>query len=120
MKKSLSLTALVVGAGLVFATGSSVLAYRGDSNVKGPNYTPERHEVMVKAFEQNDYNTWKAQMAGRGRVSQVINSQNFARFAQMRKLQLEGKTEEASKIRSELGLGQGQGQGGNKGRGCIQ
>ena len=66
---------------------------------------------MTRAFENKDYNAWKEQMQGRGRVSQVINEGNFARFAEMHKLMLEGKTEEAGKIRTELGLGLGDGSG---------
>lgn len=120
MKKFLSFTVFALGAGLLLVAGSSVLAYKGDLNVKGPNYTPERHEAMTKAFEQNDYAAWKTQIQGRGRVSLVINEQNFARFSEMRKLQLEGKTDEANKIRVELGLGQGGGQGRGAGRGCAR
>ena len=59
-------------------------------------------------------------MQGRGRVSQVVNEGNFARFAEMHKLMLEGKTNEANAIRTELGLGlrngSGQGQGMGYGR----
>ena len=107
----LGATALVLG-GLVFGA-SSARAYRGDPNVQGPNYTPERHEAMTKAFENKDYNAWKQLMQGKGRVVQVVNEGNFAEFAKMHKLMLEGKTEEAAKIRTSLGLGlkNGLGQG---------
>ncbi|MDO9231582.1 MAG: hypothetical protein Q7U36_03860 [bacterium] len=110
---------LVATAGLV---GSALYAsaYQGDPNVKGPNYTTERHDAMTKAFENNDYNAWKELMAGRGRATQVINEGNFSRFAEAHKLALEGKTEEAKKIRAELGLGlrNGDGQGRGMGRGA--
>src|SRR4030043_1220880 len=119
-KKLLAVSALVLGAGVLLATTSGVLAYRGDPNVQGPNYSPERHEAMTKAFENNDYNAWKELMQGTGRVTQVINEGNFARFAEAHKLALEGKTEEAKSIRTELGLGlrngSGQGQGMGYGR----
>ena len=109
---------LLVG-GLVLSSGKA-LAYRGDPSVQGPYYSEERHEEMTKAFENNDYNAWKEQMGGRGRVSQVVNEQNFSRFAEAHKLALEGKTEEATKIRQELGLGlqdgSGKGVGGGFGR----
>ena len=109
---------LLVG-GLVVSSGKA-LAYRGDPSVQGPYYSEERHEEMTKAFENNDYNAWKEQMGGRGRVSQVVNEQNFSRFAEAHKLALEGKTEEATKIRQELGLGlqdgSGKGVGGGFGR----
>lgn len=120
-KKILTLSALTIGAGVLLTSVSGVLAYRGDTSVAGPNCTPERHEVMTQAFENNDYNAWKEQMQGRGRVTQVVNEGNFARFAEMHKFQLEGRTDEANAIRTELGLGQqngsGQGQGQKMGYG---
>ncbi len=108
------LTTLVVG-GLLLTP--SVWAYRGDPNIQGPNYSPERHEAMSKAFNNNDYNAWKKLMNGRGRVSQVVNKDNFTKFAQAHKLMLEGKKAEATKIRTELGLGLGKGHGYGMGRG---
>jgi hypothetical protein len=113
----LGLTALAIG-GAVFAP-HAVLAYRGDSTVKGPNYTEERHTAMEKAFENNEYNAWKRLMDGRGRATQVINKDNFAKFAEAHKLAEQGKTAEANKIRAELGLGlnSGNGMGCGMGRG---
>ena len=112
---------LVATAGLV-GSALYVSAYQGDPNVKGPNYTAERHDAMLKAFENKDYNAWKELMAGRGRATQVINEGNFSKFAEAHKLALEGKTEEAKKIRAELGLGlrngNGNGQGHGMGRGA--
>jgi len=119
-KTILALSGIVGGVGALFATSSGVFAYRGDPSVTGPNYTAERHVAMTTAFENKDYNAWKAQMQGRGRVTQVVNESNFARFAEMHQLMLEGKTTEANAIRTELGLGlnngSGQGQNGGYGR----
>lgn len=98
------------------AYSTEAIAYRGDSNQTGPNYSPERHEQMEKAFENNDYNAWKNLMNGRGRVVSVINEKNFNRFAEAHKLMKEGKTDEANKIREELGLGQGNRQGMKQGQ----
>lgn len=105
----LGISALVIG-GMILAP-DSVQAYKGDPNVKGPNYTAERHEAMTQAFEKNDYNAWKNFMQGRGRVTQVVNEKNFARFAEAHKLALAGKKAEADKIRAELGLGMKNGSG---------
>ncbi len=115
-KTILALSAITLGAGALFATTSSALAYRGDPNVQGPNYTAERHEAMTKAFENRDYNAWKELMSGRGRATQVVDEGNFARFAEMHKLMLEGKTDEANKIRTELGLGLRDGSGYGQGQ----
>ena len=118
---------LLIGASILVLSGTLVMpklveAYRGDPSVqgpKGPNFTEERHQEMIQAFDGNDYQAWKELMQGKGRVTEVINEDNFARFAEAHKLALEGKTEEASQIREELGLGLGnrRGQGNGQGRG---
>ena len=114
----IGITALVIGVSML--TAQTAEAYKGDPNVKGPNYTQERHDAMTKAFANKDYNAWKALMTGKGRVTQVVTAQNFAKFAEAHNLALAGKTTEANKIRTELGLGlhngsgMGQGMGRNK------
>ena len=106
-----SASALILG-GVILAP-KMVEAYKGDPSVQGPDCTPERHEAMAQAFENNDFGAWMEQMEGKGRVKDVINEGNFARFAEAHKLMLEGKTDEAAQIRAELGLGlkNGSGQG---------
>jgi hypothetical protein len=108
MKKTtlgLGLGALVLGLGVISASSGTALAYRGDPVVKDPDYSVERHEAMTKAFENKDYDAWKSLMAGRGRVVQVVNKDNFAEFAEAHALMRQGKTAEAQKIRQKLGLG---------------
>ena len=107
--------ALVLGVSGVIANTAD--AYRGDPNVKGPNYSTERHTAVQKALETNDYNAWKTLMEGKGRVTQVINQDNFAKFAEAYKLALKGDTAGAEKIRNELGLNLGQGMKGGLGKG---
>ena len=102
--KFIYLSIMLAVTGLILSS-TKAFAYRGDLTVKGPNYSEERHEAMLKAFENNDYNSWKLLMQGRGKVSQVINESNFPKFAQAHRLVLEGNIEEAKKIRNELGLG---------------
>lgn len=119
MKKvtlGLGALALLVGA---MGVSSVALAYRGDPAVKGPNYTVERHVAMEKAFENKDYNAWKNLMQGRGRVTEVVNKDNFAKFSEAHELAQQGKMAEAQKIRQELGLGlqNGSGRGMGMGRG---
>lgn len=107
--KYLIIGGIAVAGALVLSQG--VLAYRGNPGETGPNFSTERHEAMQKAFENKDYGLWKNLMNGRGRVTQVVNEQNFSRFAEMRKLMLEKKCDEANQIRKELGLNQGNEQG---------
>lgn len=114
-KLFLGLTALAIGGAIV--APQAALAYRGDPNIQGPNYTAERHDAMTKAFENNDYNAWKSLTSGRGRVTQVVTADNFARFAEAHRLTLEGKTDEANAIRTELGLGLQNGSGIGQGMG---
>ncbi len=102
----------------IIGTGATTaLAYKGDPNVKGPNYTPERHEAMTNAFATGDYNAWAELMSGKGRVSQMVTADNFARFAQAHALAQAGDLEGAKAIRAELGLGMGDGSGQGKGNG---
>lgn len=109
---TLGATALVLG-GLVM-TPKLVEAYQGDPNVQGPNFTIERHEAMTQAFENNDFQAWKEQMQGKGRVIQVVNEDNFAQFALGHKLAQEGELDKAKQIRAELGLGLRNGFGKNQ------
>lgn len=55
-------------------------------------------------MNSNDYQAWNELMAGRGRVMQVINEDNFARFVEARELVHNGDLEGADEIRKELGL----------------
>jgi hypothetical protein len=100
----LTLGPAVVAAGALFST-TGALAYRGDPTTFGPYHTEEREAAMDKAFSNNDYNAWKNLMQGRGRVTQVINEDNFAQFAKAHQLAEQGKTAEANQIRTQLGLG---------------
>ena len=113
----LGLTALALGTGVIFTTASSVLAYRGDPAVTGPNYTAERHEAMENAFETKDYTSWKNLMGDKGRVTQVVNKDNFAKFAEAHQLAEDGKLVEANQIRTELGLNLHNGSGRGTGMG---
>jgi hypothetical protein len=97
------IAAAVLSLGIVGAAW----AYQGDSAKKGPNYTPEREAQMSEIMNKGDYAGWKELMAGRGRVSQVVNQDNFSKFAEAWKLEQAGKTAEADTIRQELGLGNG-------------
>ncbi len=112
---SLAIVGFVGVLGLIMA--NKTLAYRGDYNQKGPSYSEERHVAMTQALANKDYQAWKDLMANRGRVTQVVNENNFPRFVEMHNLMVAGKTSEANVIRQELGLGQGMRHGQAKGQG---
>lgn len=112
----LGISALVLGG--VTLAPRIVEAYQGNPSVQGPNYSVQRHEAMTKAFANKDYNAWKNLVSGNnGRVSQVINQSNFGKFVEAHDLALQGKTDEANKIRTELGLGLRNGSGNGQGMG---
>ncbi len=115
-KQILTFAALTLIAGGILLAPQIASAYQGNPNIKGPNYSQERHTAMEKAFETNDYNAWKNLMQNRGRVTQIINEKNFAKFAEAHRLAEAGKLQEAAKIRLELGLGNGANCGNGMGR----
>ncbi|MFA5871485.1 MAG: hypothetical protein WC858_02070 [Parcubacteria group bacterium] len=94
--------ALITASGVAYAA----YAYQGDLKQRTPNFSAQRYEATQKAFENNDYNAWKKLMSGQGRAAQLINENNFGRFSEMHRLMLEGKYDEANKIREDLGLRQ--------------
>ncbi len=114
---------LLIGASALVLIGGALVtprlvnADRGEPGVQGPNCTPERHEAMTQAFDNEDYNAWRELMQGKGRVTELVNKDNFSRFARAHQLASEGKTEEASQIREELGLGLGNRRGQRNGNG---
>jgi hypothetical protein len=110
----LGATALVLGVAAVLP--QTAFAYKGDPTVKGPNYTPERHAAMTKAFANKDYNAWKALMAGKG-ATRKITAENFGKFATAHELALQGKVAEANALRAELGMGAHNGTGMGQGNG---
>lgn len=111
----LGMLALVLGVSYFSADIAS--AYRGNPEVKGPNFSTERHEAMEKAFETNDYTAWVNLMPKQSRITQVINKDNFAKFSEAHNLAEKGDLAGAQKIRQELGLGLKNGQGFNRGNG---
>lgn len=95
----------------------SAQAYQGDPAKKGPNYSPERHAEIQKAFETNDYESWKSLMEGRGKISQVITQDTFSQFAKAHILFAQGQREEAISILTSIGLAQNNGNGAGNGWG---
>ncbi|KKQ79383.1 MAG: hypothetical protein UT03_C0059G0001, partial [Candidatus Moranbacteria bacterium GW2011_GWD2_38_7] len=108
IKKGVIFGALGLAVIGVSAYAVGALASQTRQGQFGPNYTSERHEQMQKAFENNDFAAWKEQMGTRGSAN-LVTQENFARFSEMHKLMLDGRIDEANKIKSELGLGQGRG-----------
>lgn len=119
IKNSLLAAAALIAGGVVVAP-QLVGAYRGDPSIQGPNYSEDRHAAMTQSFADQDYQAWKEQMQGKGRVSEVVTEENFARFAEAHRLATEGKIEEARQIRQELGLGLNDGNGSRNGAGKGQ
>ena len=100
--KIISGTVAVMFVGLI--ASSSVSAYRGDGSVQGPERSPERHSEIMEAMDGNDYEAWSKLMENRGRITEIVNEENFSKFVEIRKLDQEGEHEGANAIREELGL----------------
>jgi hypothetical protein len=111
--------AILMAVGLMGMT-TIASAYQGDPNMTGLNYSSERHEAMREAFAKKDYYAWKDLMIGKGRVTEVVNRDNFSEFVRAHELALEGELEKAQEIRRELGLGQKQHLGNGNGQGKMR
>lgn len=63
-------------------------------------------EALMQTYENNDYNAWKTLMEerGGGKILELVNADNFAKFAQAKVLQSKGKAAEARAIMDELGF----------------
>jgi hypothetical protein len=122
MKKALVTTSIGLGT-TVLALGALGLAtmtaeaYRGEPGVPGPDCSPERQQAMAGAFASNNYQSWKEEMAGKGRVTQVVTEENFGQFARAHERAQAGDLEGAREIRQSLGLGVGQRKGDGSGMG---
>lgn len=103
-------TLVVIGAAMAVLS-TQALAYKGDPSVQGPNYTPERHEAMLKVFATKDFAGWQKLMEGKGRVTDVVDTQEkFNRFADAH------NSGDMTAIRAELGLGLRNGSGQRQGQ----
>jgi hypothetical protein len=107
-------TIAIVATIMIISTPA--FAYRGNPSVQGPNYSQERHELMTEVFESKNYDAWKELMSNnKGRVTKVINADNFADFAKAHELAKNGDIDGANEIRSKLGFGMRNGNGRNHG-----
>jgi len=100
-----------------------VMAYKGNPDVKGPNYDADVQTKLEAAIDAGNYDAWiqirkDNNLPMQGRMFQVINKDNFGKFAEMHEAMLSGDTIKADGVRAELGLGQGMKQGQGNGQGC--
>jgi len=74
--------ATLIGVATI-ALAKPIFAYQGDPGVRGPNYSPERHEAMEQSFAKGDYQGWLKLMEGRGQgIKRVVtNEAIFKEFA---------------------------------------
>jgi len=111
MKTQIVLGVAALALGLVAVNSfTPALAYRGDATVKGPNYTEERHNINVTAFDKGDYKAWASNMTGRG-ATRFVNESNFAEFAKAQIASQKGDSTLLNAFRAKYGMGQGNGQG---------
>ena len=117
MKTQIVLGMAALALGLVAVKSfTPVFAYRGDTTVKGPNYTQERHNTNVAAFKNSDYKSWAANMSGRG-ATRFVNQSNFKEFAAAQLASQAGDNSLINAFRAKNGMGQGSKNGNGQGRG---
>ena len=117
MKTKIALGMAALALGLVAVKSfSPAFAYRGDATVKGPNYTEERHNTNVTAFQKGDYKAWSANMAGRG-ATRFVNQSNFKEFAEAQVASQKGDNSLINAFRAKNGMGQGSKNGNGQGQG---
>ena len=112
-KKTLGIFSVLVMSLLAV---SMVFAYQGDPNVKGPEYSEEKHEAMQAAFEGLNYEAWSALMieTGRGpKILTVITEDNFEDFVAAKQSAIDGDFDPLNEFKASLGLGVGQMKHGN-------
>lgn len=126
MNKIITYILTLLALTIVISVGT-VFAYKGDPTQTGPFYDEEKHEAMLKAFEQNDYDAWYELMTQDGRYPKIlekINEDNFETFVELRQARLEHDTDKIQELEQELGLNQGfgrhQGHNGNFQKGHHQ
>ena len=98
-----------------------VYAYNGSANVNMPNYDANVHEQLETAIENGDYDAWikirqENNLPMSGRMFQVINKANFAKYKELHDANIAGDVDKANQARTDLGLGTGMMNG--KGQGC--
>ena len=100
----------------LLASSTSASAYRGDPNVKGPNYTTERHESMERAFKTYNYDSWLKLMEGRAfRLKEVVkNKTSFTEFAKAHESGIDALNAFRAKYNLGMGKQDGSGQGRNR------
>ncbi|HCU55599.1 hypothetical protein A2574_02510 [Candidatus Shapirobacteria bacterium RIFOXYD1_FULL_38_32] len=111
----LGLAALTLGL-VAVKSFTPVLAYQGDPAVKGPNYTEERHDSMLQAFQNKNYQSWADLMDGRG-ATRFVNADNFSEFAAAHLDAEKGDYTKLNEFKTKYGMGQGQGKGQGRGMG---
>ncbi|MDD3999238.1 MAG: hypothetical protein PHR98_04035 [Candidatus Shapirobacteria bacterium] len=114
-KIALGMAALALGL-VAVKSFTPVLAYRGDATVKSPNYTEERHNINVTAFQKGDYKSWAANMAGKG-ATRFVNESNFGEFAKAQVASQNGDNTLVNAFRAKYGMGQGSKNGNGEGQG---
>ncbi|HLD28003.1 MAG TPA: hypothetical protein VJB67_00100 [Patescibacteria group bacterium] len=95
----LGLSAIILTAGV-----ASVGAFGGNSGDPKSQIDPQRHQAIITATENGDYQAWSEAVGDRGHITEVITQDNFDQFVRMHQLIKDGDYEGANQIRAELGL----------------
>lgn len=68
-------------------------------------FNESNREILAAAYENGDYEAWKALMEGRGgKILEIVDADNFAEYSRAKLFQLSGQPEEAKEILDGLGF----------------
>ena len=112
MKNKKTSIAFALAAVFILSLSIMVTAYRGNFEEKGPDCSEDRHELVMDAFDELDYEAWKALMTENGRspgVLRLVNEKNFDVFVEAHRAGKAGDLETANRLRAEIGFNNGEG-----------
>ena len=117
-------TGLFFALAVVFVLSLSfmVSAYRGNFDVKGPEYDEARCDEMNQIFDGNDFAAWRDLKLSEGKargVLRVVDEDNFHLFVEAHEAGLAGDVDRANALRAELGLNDGLGPKNGAGHGKL-
>jgi hypothetical protein len=101
---------ITFGLGALALNASAFWGGKGMGDIQRSQEMIQLQEKIHEAIKNGNYSQWK-ELIGDRPMGSLINENNFARFAEMKKLMWDGKFTEANQIREELGLNKGFGNG---------
>ncbi len=106
MNKTILIAVIATAALGIAATSVNVFAQSPTPNTNIMQRLMVNHQAVQQALESGDYNAWENALPAQAQsmMGQTITKDNFPKLVQMHKLMEDGKYDQASQLRQELGL----------------